>query len=194
MWGTTKRTSFIGQQLIISIHVPRVGDDASPSPVEAGRKISIHVPRVGDDLMDSDGSSFYLISIHVPRVGDDFGAGWNNLSFPIFLSTSPVWGTTTSTRRLSSCRTHFYPRPPCGGRRSKVAVHGVRVVFLSTSPVWGTTWQQGKRRWRCFISIHVPRVGDDSIAEFISMVVGYFYPRPPCGGRPGIAVQMAAKQ
>ena len=35
------------------------------------------------------------------------------------------------------------------------------------------------------ISIHVPLAGDD-LCRLVSMVwFMYFYPRPPCGGRPG---------
>ena len=79
---------------MISIHVPREGDDAAswkssavkryfyPRPPRGGRRavtphiggfwrISIHVPREGDD---AGVALFYFrprISIHVPREGDD---------------------------------------------------------------------------------------------------------------------------
>ena len=35
----------------ISIHIPRVGDDASFGVSEDLARISIHIPRVGDDIM-----------------------------------------------------------------------------------------------------------------------------------------------
>ena len=57
--------------------------------------------------------------------------------------------------------------------------------FLSTSPVWGTTksWLPAPcSRWR--ISIHVPRMGDDtSCPGRPPRAAGHFYPRPPYGGR-----------
>ena len=34
-----------------------------------------------------------------------------------------------------------------------------------------------------FISIHVPRVGDDTVPALSLLSVAYFNPRPPCGGR-----------
>ena len=106
-----------------------------------------------------------------------------------FLSTSPVWGTTDTRRRTSWNLKYFYPRPPCGGRhkaalRVSDAVHfyprppcggrpefrAVLVVaapgFLSTSPVWGTTRGRRPHLIDLHISIHVPRVGDDSCPKF----------------------------
>ena len=139
-WGTTSSFSRSQRTCRISIHVPRVGDDA-PVPIQIGSQmsISIHVPRVGDDNAHSVKRQFCphfyprpprggrprplpvavartSISIHVPRVGDDSGA----FAGPSF-------------------RCHFYPRPPRGGRL--VCAHD-SLVF------------------QC-ISIHVPRVGDD---------------------------------
>ena len=42
--------------------------------------ISIHVPREGDDVARRRGNSYGFISIHVPREGDDFRnldcSGW----------------------------------------------------------------------------------------------------------------------
>ena len=60
---------------MISIHVPREGDDrySRPRPATA-LAISIHVPREGDDrrCLMSTGTAM-RISIHVPREGDDLG-------------------------------------------------------------------------------------------------------------------------
>ena len=59
----------------------------------------------------------------------------------LFLSTSPVWGTTY-VKEKNSC---------------------IKVGFLSTSPVWGTTKESiASALGIKGISIHVPRVGDDS--------------------------------
>ena len=91
----TAVTGVTATNVVISIHIPRVGDDMliySPYPNHHGfqstspvwgmtdafpmlhfhKGISIHIPRVGDDLA---GRSLYgtrePISIHIPRVGDD---------------------------------------------------------------------------------------------------------------------------
>ena len=59
---------------------------------------------------------------------------------------------------------NFYPRPPCGGRQCIYNAEVVDTVFLSTSPVWGTTVVLIQNTGSGIISIHVPRVGDDSSA------------------------------
>ena len=56
-------------------------------------QISIHVPLAGDDAYVLRVTSSEIISIHVPLAGDD-------LRFFALLRS----------------HTHFYPRPPCGGR------------------------------------------------------------------------------
>ena len=50
--GETKNYGYYSghyQDLVISIHVPREGDDPPPHPLWAAHRISIHVPREGDD-------------------------------------------------------------------------------------------------------------------------------------------------
>ena len=124
------------------------------------------------------------ISIHVLRVEDDIGLG------------EFVWRYA-----------HFNPRPPCGGRpslcifcvcRLKISIHVLRVeddppegripragsgIFQSTSSVWRTTRQPSSWYVRRLISIHVLRVEDDPAAPPGRALMGYFNPRPPCGGR-----------
>ena len=64
-------------------------------------------------------------------------------------------------QRLTTTVFYFNPRPPCGGRREKVAQH-----------------PDGDA-----ISIHVLRVEDDTAAYTYYMGARNFNPRPPCGGR-----------
>ena len=47
--GTTYAYYQAGNSKVISIHVPREGDDLRPIPHRLSRSISIHVPREGDD-------------------------------------------------------------------------------------------------------------------------------------------------
>ena len=59
-------------QLVISIHVPREGDDVIGRQVMHNEAfISIHVPREGDDPFLAFPGGPGGISIHVPREGDD---------------------------------------------------------------------------------------------------------------------------
>ena len=89
-------------------------DGGGVSPV----LISIHVPLAGDDIGGCGLVRPELISIHVPLAGDD---GKVQVRIPgrgIFLSTSPLRGTTLP---------YFTPF--------------AATKFLSTSPLRGTTWR-----------------------------------------------------
>ena len=102
----------------------------------------------------------------------------------LFLSTSPLRGTTVPSLSGSCDRHYFYPRPPCGGRlaefcrrenaaaflstsplrgttgpSSSMALH--TGIFLSTSPLRGTTGRVQLPNHLMPISIHVPLAGDD---------------------------------
>ena len=168
-WGTTRRTANHHTESVISIHVPRVGDDIVfckllhglvnfyPRPPRGGR----HSSHVRPMMVIS-------ISIHVPRVGDDGRlvllvrfANW------YFYPRPPRGGRRYRISVPDEVYLHFYPRPPRGGRPTDVTGSGQwQSIFLSTSPAWGTTKETlrwGNPRW---ISIHVPRVGDDS--EYLS--------------------------
>ena len=57
------------------------------------------------------------ISIHVPRAGDDY-----NLT------------------EFIESKSHFNPRPPCGGRQKGTREPDALKIFQSTSPVRGTTF------------------------------------------------------
>ena len=145
----------------------------------------------------------------------------------LFQSTSPVWRTTRIIWITKSTGSNFNPRPPCGGRRRLLCHLPTKYLFQSTSPVWRTTdnsviaalidefqstspvWRTtsfpGKSKPKLQISIHVPRVEDDSPVLVTSVVFeisihvprveddpaqrltdtreSNFNPRPPCGGR-----------
>ena len=191
-------------------------------------KISIHVPRVEDDAHFPAGLILFFISIHVPRVEDDARClscatrgGYFNPRPPCggrqctiqalvtilrFQSTSPVWRTTWETsfasdlRRISihvprveddrevcyekTLEIHFNPRPPCGGRPALFDDLVRERGFQSTSPVWRTTPAKQNHKREINISIHVPRVEDDRMKICGTSWEKNFNPRPPCGGRP----------
>ena len=81
--------------ITISIHVPRVGDDARVLVVGVFRHISIHVPRVGDDgvLVYVDGIQRINFYPRPPRGGRQTASDIVT-ALKEFLSTSPAWGTT----------------------------------------------------------------------------------------------------
>ncbi len=112
---------------------------------------------------------------------DDLIAFWDDA---VFQSTFPVWGTTKPPGDLSRAEPNFNPRSPCGERpgafrgtkadalyfnpRSPCGERRYQIVqllnikgFQSTFPVWGTTDKPKNERMLDYISIHVPRVGND---------------------------------
>ena len=102
-----------------------------------------------------------------------------------FLSTPSARRATKRWRPTPTSTTHFYPRPPRGGRLDDVSVEDAAQIFLSTPSArratgLGDKWFQDHQ-----ISIHALREeGDHSPASSAPMAL-YFYPRPPRGGRPG---------
>ena len=183
MWRTTENSSFYFCWSIISIHVPRVEDDGYFALAVGFEEISIHVPRVEDDpdenLRHELGEKFQStspvwrttkycpncgaimdISIHVPRVEDDGDKQPHGHHY-----------------------IYFNPRPPCGGRPTRPIAIAIANIFQSTSPVWRTTEDDYCPQSFVAISIHVPRVEDDSPATVLQNRSRNFNPRPPCGGR-----------
>ena len=78
---------------------------------------------------------------------------------------------------------HFYPRPPRGGRQRIAAVPQVITRFLSTPSARRATAATLPLVATARISIHALREEGDA-ARGAPLYVGcYFYPRPPRGGR-----------
>ena len=74
---------------------------------------------------------------------------------------------------------NFNPRPPCGGRPCSMLSASCRSLFQSTSPVWRTTKAIAARERLECISIHVPRVEDDSVLTTSYIVRGIFQSTSP---------------
>ena len=78
---------------------------------------------------------------------------------------------------------YFYPRPPRGGRRLDKQIPRCSVLFLSTPSARRATraeqiWEEVPK-----ISIHALREEGDGFLLPCLRKPGYFYPRPPRGGR-----------
>ena len=125
----------------------------------------------------------HRISIHVPLAGDDTPVSSTTPDPASFLSTSPLRRTTKKRgRSRASCST-FLSTSPLRGTTAAAALTwrwtdiSIHVPLRGTTAAAALTW-----RWTD-ISIHVPLAGDDAPSRKSTAVPGYFYPRPPCGGR-----------
>ena len=128
-----------------------------------------------------------------------------NSSTPIFLSTPSARRATSriciavrisqisihalreegdkSAIRFSWVISHFYPRPPRGGRlNEQIEKHG-HCEFLSTPSARRATSRICIAVRISQISIHALREEGDKSAIRFSWVISHFYPRPPRGGR-----------
>ena len=146
---------------LISIHVPRKGDDVKNSSLRGPVKISIHVPRKGDDgCRNGQGKAYEDFNPRPPQRGRPCAREVTG-GAKIFQSTSPAKGTTWISplmRRVDLISIHvprkgddlfhftfhfphanFNPRPPQRGRLLPFVTLIISFVFQSTSPAKGTT-------------------------------------------------------
>ena len=124
--------------LAISIHALRVEGDADRLVRRRGLVISIHALRVEGDLGFTTAMHLYGISIHALRVEGDYIQPGALGCARISIHALRVEGDTQRNRRPRG-RTHFYPRPP-GGGRPKRRLRACRIsVFLSTPSGWRAT-------------------------------------------------------
>ena len=193
-------------QLAISIHVPLAGDDLEGSAENRGGVDFYPRPPCGGRRGRQNGGGCGMIFLSTsPLRGTTCRICYGRV-FDVFLSTSPLRGTTASTAPSMRTLTHFYPRPPCGGRPVGQAVRPHRADFYPRPPcggrpgflVFADIRQNFYPRPPCggrpctvtevrngeFISIHVPLAGDDLLKLHQKPTSKNFYPRPPCGGRP----------
>ena len=171
----------------VSIHALRVEGDADgygagcdarrfyPRPPGGGRparcnqsswssSISIHALRVEGDirLLQNDPSPTLFLSTP---------SGWRATSctrskrrFLIFLSTPSGWRATSLLVIVYPPSSHFYPRPPGGGRLYPLDCQDTDARrFLSTPSGWRATRGIPRRADRRRISIHALRVEGDGV-------------------------------
>ena len=101
------------------------------------------------------------ISIHALREEGDASTGTVKPIVPEFLSTPSARRATCSPPMQGRPRSNFYPRPPRGGRRTRMPPWTLLLTFLSTPSARRAT-RSSQRACR-------------SRSDF--------YPRPPRGGR-----------
>ena len=173
----------------------RRSEDFYPRPPRGGRHALVSCHTIPPN-----------ISIHALREEGDCHRSELCFILALFLSTPSARRATTCPRPTPTGCRNFYPRPPRGGRHLLYFLHTHQAAFLSTpsarratrgcgisaasgsisihalreegdsSPPLGHRWSR--------ISIHALREEGDPLLFFSRCCCfGYFYPRPPRGGR-----------
>ena len=170
----------------ISIHALREEGDARmlaiggriayfyPRPPRGGRPAEVAAPR-----------GPRKISIHALREEGDCLALMQASGDKKFLSTPSARRATGRDASGGLCGSHFYPRPPRGGRPARYRVASKTTAFLSTPSARRATQPLGPCRNLPCISIHALREEGDASTSPTTSGPAHFYPRPPRGGRPG---------
>ena len=101
----------------------------------------------------------------------------------IFLSTPSARRATEDSHHPLSIHLYFYPRPPRGGRPGVKGGEAGTALFLSTPSARRATSAARDMGDSMEISIHALREEGDRHLCTHPKPSGYFYPRPPRGGR-----------
>ena len=205
--GTTRNMKCKDCACYISIHVPLAGDDNIPTPTHCRHRNFYPRPPCGGRHQQRTAQAvLQSISIHVPLAGDDGGCMIMEKYDYLFLSTSPLRGTTRRGCRVRSCYSFLSTSPlrgttagltqggqylvisihvPLAGDDAQMRLHGAGGARISIHvPLAGDDVQDADLAKRSVsISIHVPLAGDDPLILFTAGKGVDFYPRPPCGGR-----------
>ena len=129
-----------------------------PRPPRGGRRVARCSRELTEEFLSTPSArrATMLVRVKVVRIIQ-------------FLSTPSARRATCGPARLAPAGRYFYPRPPLGGRRVRVAGEFPRQEFLSTpsarrATLQGQVWQVHRR-----ISIHALREeGDVSPAAPVS--------------------------
>ena len=100
-----------------------------------------------------------------------------------FLSTLSLRRATTPMVTPPSYKHNFYPRSPCGERRSNQPVTMHTWKFLSTLSLRRATAIDVFLAVWAVISIHALLAESDDFRHAIKCAIADFYPRSPCGER-----------
>ena len=146
-------------------------------------RISIHALREEGDLkslFSSAGAGKFLSTPSARRAtSGNLGRIQNGADF----YPRPPRGGRPPTRIPASTHTYFYPRPPRGGRPETLRNPCTNERFLSTPSARRATPPHHSFCPQERISIHALREEGDQPRPIYPAPPGYFYPRPPRGGR-----------
>ena len=193
---------------MISIHVPREGDDSTmsstmstssnfnPRPPRGGRQAASlrrwqerqfqsTSPARGTTCRHGRHARRASISIHVPREGDDVCKFHGCRALIISIHVPREGDDVCGSGKAHSGGPISIHVPREGDDLHRQTRLRSTALFQSTSPARGTTGREPGRWSPCEISIHVPREGDDGIFRRDCKQSEDFNPRPPRGGRRG---------
>ena len=124
------------------------------------------------------------ISTHVPRMGDDCSTPSSALAATHFYPRPPYGGRPREQKHRTP-PTNFYPRPPYGGRpQPPRRQHRRRGDFYPRPPYGGRHSMDAGRAVSSFEFLPTSPVwGTTAPAPRPAPAWRYFYPRPPYGGR-----------
>ena len=127
------------------------------------------------------------MSIHALREEGDKTIEGKEAIMKEFLSTPSARRATCRSDRGVVHRSNFYPRPPRGGRLLSLRQKKASGKFLSTPSARRATRTAWRFSGRCpFLSTPSARRATQS-SPAPALPAGYFYPRPPRGGRRAIS-------
>ena len=169
--------------------------------------ISIHALRAEGDAVAAPVTLPPIPFLSTPSVRRATAADLRAVSRSRNFYPRPPCGGRPTCSRSRQTHPNFYPRPPCGGRPDAVGSYDRWTIFLSTPSVRRATElisfvspetlflstpsvRRATTAWSMPvaarpISIHALRAEGDAAQNPVFCVRRYFYPRPPCGGRPG---------
>ena len=102
-----------------------------------------------------------------------------------FLSTLSLRRATAKSLPHCFAFSDFYPRSPCGERLVQLVTQDQQQRFLSTLSLRRATGLVDHVIQGLAISIHALLAESDKCTPWNSPTLCYFYPRSPCGERPG---------
>ncbi len=149
-------------------------------------RVSIRAARAGrDDFAGESIRSFAGVSIRAARAGRDPAYRDAYRRLDKFLSARPVRAATRRCASGSRASTSFYPRGPCGPRRTTSVTPWRLSTFLSARPVRAATGGTGfvGSSNAQFLSARPVRAATTTFRS-VWWCSFSFYPRGPCGPRP----------
>src|SRR5699024_8107910 len=161
------------------------GDAYGATSAEAVEYISTHALREeGDQLFNYSIQSARFISTHALREEGDQGASGTVDLVQNFYPRPPRGGRQSKLLGASRRALHFYPRPPRGGRPQHIGRQSQNAGhFYPRPPRGGRPTAKRRMEMQSTISTHALREeGDGPWPKSIRQLVD-FYPRPPRGGR-----------
>ena len=169
--------------MLISIHALREEGDPVFHLVRSNHvTISIHALREEGDIIAHRIQRFDEISIHALREEGDAYRVFPKTERRISIHALREEGDAPHTSTAAAA-SHFYPRPPRGGRHKHALVVKLLKIFLSTPSARRATVWCSKSYRASSISIHALREEGDPRSARTGQAPANFYPRPPRGGR-----------